>query len=183
MDLDRIAPRVDMALSTAIISQVSCGAHENPSHVHELAERKVSEKDAYQKKMYIKDDPQAFRDKGTEAQDSKGNPLDLEEIYPEKMSHKQAGDSDPKEKQEGKVVREERDISYLRTNNPPQEKINEGSEDENVSHEKGGGRNKEKTIEVLKNGDKSRYWLKEELEMSEEDDKKRPVKDQTPEPE
>lgn len=104
MDLDRIAPRVDMASSTAIISQVSCGAHENPSHVHELAERKVSEKDAYQKKMYIKDDSQAFRDKGIEAQDSKGNPLDLEEIYPEEMSHKQAGDSDPKEKHKGEVV-------------------------------------------------------------------------------
>jgi hypothetical protein len=133
--------------------------------------------------MYIKDDPQAFRDKGTETQDSKGNPLDLEEIYPEEMSHKQAGDSDPKEKQEGEVVREERDISDLWINNPPQEKINEGSEDENVSHEKGGGRNKENAIEVLKNGDKSRYRLKEELEMSEEDDKKRPVKDQTPEPE
>ena len=131
-----------------------------------LLKGKIGEKDAYQKKMYIKDDPQVFWDKGTEVQDSKGNPLDLEEIYPEEMSHKQAGDSDPKEKQEGEVVREERDISDLWINNPPQEKINEGSEDENVSHEKGGGRNKEKTIEVLKNGDKSRYWLKEELEMS-----------------
>jgi hypothetical protein len=116
--------------------------------------------------MQVKYYTHVFWGNGVEVQDSKGNPLDLEEIYPEEMSHKQAGDSDPKEKQEGEVVREERYISYLRINNPPQEKINEGSEDENVSHEKGGGRNKEKTIEVLKNGDKSRYWLKEELEMS-----------------
>jgi hypothetical protein len=104
--------------------------------------------------MYIKDDPQAFRDKGTEVQDSEGKPLDLEEIYPEEMSHKQAGDCNPKEKQEGEVVREERDISDLWIDNPPQEKINEGREDENVSHEKRRGRNKEKTIDVLKNGDK-----------------------------
>ena len=166
MDLDRIAPRVDMALSTAIISQVSCGAHENPSHVHELAERKIGEEGADQKKMQVKYYTHVFWGNGVEVQDSKGNPLDLEEIYPEEMSHKQAGDSDPKEKQEGEVVREERYISDLWINNPPQEKINEGGEDENVSHEKGGGRNKEKTIEVLKNGDKSRYWLKEELEMS-----------------
>jgi len=154
MDLDRITPRVDMASSTAIISQVSCGAHENPSHVHELTERKIGEEGADQKKMYIKDDPHAFRDKGTEAQDSEGKPLDLEEIYPEEMSHKQAGDCNPKEKQEGEVVREERDISDLWIDNPPQEKINEGREDENVSHEKRRGRNKEKTIDVLKNGDK-----------------------------
>jgi len=44
-----------MSNHTAIIGQVSGGAQENPSHVHELAEGEISNKYTHKKKMDVKD--------------------------------------------------------------------------------------------------------------------------------
>jgi len=139
MDLDRIAPRVDMTLFTAIVFQVSCGAHENPAQVHELAERKISKEGTDQKKMHVKYYSHFFWNNRAEVQDSKGKSLNLKEVYPVKVPHENSRHGDPEEEQEEEVVREKRDEPYLRINNSPQEKISEGSQDENVSHEKRGG--------------------------------------------
>ena len=119
MGFHGVAPRVDVSQRPAIVFQISCGAHENPSHVHELAKWKVRQKDAYKKKVNIKNYPQASWDNWVKTESQKSKSLYFKKVDPIEMSHKHSRYGNSKDEQERKIIRNKGDIAYLWIQNSP----------------------------------------------------------------